>query len=334
VRAVIVREFGPVETLSLGEVPAPVPGPHEVLVKVRATAVNYVDLLVISGKYQFLPERPFTPGKGPAGEVVATGSEVKSLSVGDRVLAMAEHGGYGEMVAVAENQCYCLPESMSYVEAASMSLAYDTAWFALRDRARLVAGDVVFVMGASGGVGYAAVQLAKAMGARVLAGISTPSKAAFVRDAGADEIILLNDESLRESLRTKIYAANGGRGVDIILDPLGGDFFDAAIRALDWRGRMVVIGFAAGRIPVVKANYLLVKNIEVSGLQVSDYRKRTPELVAKCFEEIFGWYCEGRLKPAAVTMLPLSDVVRALVQIRDRTAHGRLILTQDKKNNL
>jgi len=326
-RAVIVSEFGEIEAAGLGNVPDPVPGPDEVLVSTRAVAVNYVDLLVIAGKYQFRPECPFIPGKAPAGVVEAVGEEVDQFKVGDRVLAMAEEGGYSEQVTVAAGQCYRLPASMSFADAAAMALVYDTAWVALRDRTRIRDGEVALVLGASGGVGYAALQLARAMGARTLAGISRPEKAGLVLDAGAETVIDLSVPDLREDLRRQVYAANQGRGADVILDPLGGDIFDAALRALAWRGRLVVIGFAAGRIPVIKANYLLLKNIEVSGLQVSDYRKQTPDIMQECFNEIFSLYEAGRIKPAPVTRFPLEDYRSALIQVRDRTAHGRLVLT-------
>lgn len=328
-RAVRVHEFGPVESPVIEEIPTPVAGPGEVLIRIRATAVNFVDILVIGGKYQFLPPRPFTPGKGPAGEVVAVGPGVAALSVGDRVLAMAETDGYGEMAAVPASQCYKLPADMSFVEAASMSLAYDTAWFALQDRGRIQPGDVVFVMGASGGVGYAAVQLAKAMGARVLAGVSSAAKGEAVLAAGADAVVDLSMPDLRDGLRARIHELTGGKGADIILDTLGGDFFDAAVRALAWRGRLVVIGFAAGRIPEIKVNYILLKNIEITGLQISDYRKRQPERLRECFADIFRLYEEGKVKPQPATTLPLEGFAEALAAIRDRTARGRIVLVQD-----
>jgi NADPH:quinone reductase len=188
-RAIVVDDFGPPEQLRVGEVAEPMPGPSEVLVTVDAAPVNYVDLLVVGGTYQFLPPLPFVPGKGPAGVVTALGAEVTGLRVGDRVLAMAEQGGYAEAVAVPADQCYRLPSSMSFTEAASLSLVYDTAWFALRERARLETGETALVLGASGGVGQAAIQLAHAMGARVLAGILRPERARAVRAAGADAVI-------------------------------------------------------------------------------------------------------------------------------------------------
>jgi NADPH:quinone reductase len=329
-RAVIVREFGPVENAELGEFPKPEPGPHDILLETHATAANFVDLLVIGGQYQFLPDLPFVPGKLPAGVVAGVGSAVKALKVGDRVLAMAEQGGFGEFVAVPESQCYRLPDKMPFVDAASMALVYDTSWFALRDRARYQHGDTVLVLGATGGVGLAAVQLAKAMGAKVLAGVSSWDKADIARAAGADAVIDLSRPNLNDDLRAQVYEVTNTRGADIILDPLGADIFDAAIRALAWRGRLVVIGFAAGRIPTIRANYLLVKNIEVSGLQVSDYRKRMPGQMAACFAEIFGLYDAGKIKPAPTTVLPIAQFATGLADIRDRRARGRIVLSQGK----
>jgi len=326
VRAIIVDKFGAPERLRVGDVAEPVPRADEVLVTVHAAPVNYVDLLVIGGTYQFLPPLPFTPGKGPAGVVAALGRNVTSLQVGDRVLAMAEQGGYAEAVTVVANQCYRLPPSMSFTEAASLSLVYDTAWFALRERARLEAGETVLVLGASGGVGQAAVQLARAMGARVLAGILRPEREASVRAAGADSVIDLSATDLRDSLRAQVYAVTEERGVDIILDPLGGTIFEAAVRALAWCGRLVVIGFAAGAIPTIRTNYLLLKNIEISGLQISDYRKRRPERVAACFAEIFSLYEQGKVKPATATAFPLVRAGEALTALREQRAAARAVL--------
>jgi NADPH2:quinone reductase len=325
-RAIVVDGFGAPERLRVGEVAEPVPGPDEVLVTVHAAPVNYVDLLVVGGTYQFLPPLPFIPGKGPAGVVAALGQEVTGLRVGDRVLAMAEQGGYAEAVTVRADQCYQLPASMSFTEAASLSLLYDTAWFALRERARLEAGETVLVLGASGGVGQAAIQLAHAMGARVLAGILRPERAAVVRAAGADAVIDLSAADLRDSLRAQVYAVTEGRGADIILDPLGGAIFEAAVRALAWRGRLVVIGFAAGAIPTIRTNYLLLKNIEISGLQISDYRKRRPAQVAACFAEIFSLYEHGKVKPAPATVFSLTRAGEALAALRDRRIAGRAVV--------
>jgi NADPH2:quinone reductase len=306
--------------------PRPEPGPGEVLVQVHAAPVNFVDLYVTGGTYQFLPKLPFIPGKGPAGVVAALGPGVDTLSVGDRVLAMAEQGGYAEFVTAKASQCYALPDGMAFAAAASMSLAYDTAWFALKQRGRLAPGETLLVLGASGAVGLASVQLGKAWGCRVLAGIGRPEMAALVREAGADAVIDLSAPDLHDALRDQVRDATGGAMADVVMDPLGGDPFDAAIRALAWSGRLVVVGFAAGRIPSVKANYLLVKNIEVSGLQISDYRKRRPDLVAECFRELFALFTTGRIKPPDTMTLPLERAAEGLVAVRDRTTRGRRVI--------
>lgn len=329
-RAIVVDAFGPIENLRLGTMPDPTPKQGEVLVRAHASTVNYVDQLVITGKYQFLPKPPFVPGKGPAGVVVALGPGVTRLKVGDRVLAMAEIGGYAELVAIHESQCYKLPPSMGFADASAMAVANDTAWFALKDRARYKKGDTVLVLGASGAVGMGAIQIAKALGAFVMAGVSNPDKVALVREAGADAIVDLSRPDLRDSLRSQVHEVTDGRGADIILDPLGGDVFDAAIRALAWCGRLVVIGFAAGGIPTLKVNYLLVKNIEVSGLQVSDYRKRRPEQVEECYRELFDWFAQGKLAPLPMSKYPLERFREALTQVRDRKAYGRVVLTHDQ----
>ncbi|MEJ8569987.1 NADPH:quinone oxidoreductase family protein [Microbaculum marinum] len=325
-KAIVVREFGPLGTAKLEDMPVPEPKDGEVRIRVAAVAANFVDTLVMEGKYQFLPERPFSPGKLPVGTVDAVGAGVTRFSPGDRLLTMAEHGGYAEFVCVPESQCFRLPDGLSFDDAASVSLAYDTAWVTLTDRARLAAGDTVLVLGATGAVGLAAIQLAKAKGARVLAGVTSPQKTDIVRQAGADEIVDLSVPDLRNGLREQVHALTGGAGADIVLDPLGGDFFDAALRAVAWRGRLVVIGFASGRIPEVKANYLLLKNIEVSGVQVSDYRKRMPELMNECFEDIFALCVAGRIRPAPVQAYPLADYARALEDLLGRKVTGRAIL--------
>lgn len=326
-RAVVVREFGQPDDLKIEDIESPTPGPDEIRIDVQATAVNFVDLLVISGKYQFLPPRPFSPGKLPAGVVSKVGENVKALKPGDRVLTMAEQGGYAEQAIALASQAYRIPKEMSFTEAAAMALGFDTAWFALRERARLKTGEVVLVLGATGSVGLAAIQLAKAFGAKVIAGVSSMNKAGIVTAAGADEVIDLSVENLHDNLRRQVYELTQDRGVDVIIDSLGDRFFVPALRALAWSGRLVVVGFAAGEIPTVKANYLLLKNIEVSGLQVSDYRKRMPDRMRECFEEIFTLFEQGLVDPPATTVRTLDDFADALIQIRDRTAKDRLVLT-------
>ena len=324
-RAALVRRFGGPEVVEVAEVPRPAPRAGEVLVEVRAVSANYVDLIVIAGRYQFKPELPFTPGKGPAGIVAAVGEGVTGLRPGNRVLAMAEIGGYAEFAVAPADHCYRLPDAMPFADAAAMALAYDTAWFALHERGRLLSGETVLVLGASGAVGHAAMMLAKAAGARVLAGIANPAKAALVREAGADAVVDLAAPDLRESLRAQVSAATRGGGADIVVDMLGDTYFEAALRALAWRGRLVVVGFAGGRIPEVKANYLLVKNIEVSGLQISDYRKRTPALVADAFAEIFALHAAGRARPMPMETFPLTEASAALARLTARPP-GRIVL--------
>tara|TARA_Y100001970_G_scaffold80277_1_gene101933 strand:- start:9822 stop:10763 length:942 start_codon:yes stop_codon:yes gene_type:complete len=311
------------------EFPAPVPGPEEVIVDVHATAVNYVDLVMICGAYQFRPDVPFVPGKGPAGVVKEVGENVTDFAPGDRVLAMAEKGGYAELALIHRNNCYRLPDMMSFVDAASMALVYDTAWFSLIERGRFQVGETVLVLGASGGVGLAAIQLVKAFGGTALAGIANSEKAELVRDAGADHTIDLAARDLRNSLRDQVFAVTNGRGADVVIDPLGDEIFHAAVRAVAWRGRMVVIGFAAGQVPTLKANYLLVKNIDIGGLQISDYRRRRPDLTAKCFSQIFEFYESAKISALPTERMPLEDFATGLRKVQERTVRGRIILTQN-----
>ena len=325
-RAVLVREFGPIEAASLSEVPEPAAGSGELSIAIHAAPVNYADLLVIAGRYQTRPQLPFIPGKGAAGVVTAVGDGVSRFRADDRVFAWVEEGAYAETVTAPEGLCHRLPAAMPFVDAAALGLDYATAWFALTDRARFRPGETVLVLGASGAVGFAAVQIAKALGARVLAGIATPDKADLAHLAGADAVVELWRPDLRDSLRAQVREAADGQGADIILDPVGGEVFDAALRALAWRGRMVVIGFAGGQIPTIRANYLLVKNIEVSGLQVSDYKSRAPDAVAQCFSELFVLYEAGKLSPFVMDTYPLEHFAEGLRQVRDRTVRRKVVL--------
>ena len=325
-KAVLVRSFGPLGEARVEEVPDPVPGPGEIKLDVVLAPANYVDTVVIQGKYQFAPQLPFIPGKGPVGTVSAVGPEATRFKIGDRVLAMAEQGGYAQAVCADEDQCYRLPDTLSFEAASTISLAYDTAWFALTDRARIAPGETVLVLGSTGAVGIAAIQLARAKAATVIAAVSSPAKAHLALEAGADHILDLSQPDMRESLRAQVHAFTNGTGADIIIDPLGGDVFDAAVRALAWRGRHVVIGFAAGRIPTLKVNYVLLKNIEITGLQISDYRKRTPNLVRTCFEEVFEYFRQGQIKPGPIVEYPLEEYGRALNDLLERKLTGRAVL--------
>lgn len=325
-KAVVIEEFGVPENAKVLDVPMPSPKPGQLVIEVAYAPVNFVDDLVLRGTYQFLPQRPFTPGKGPVGTVRAVGGDVEGFSVGDRVIAMAEQGGYAQFAAVPANNTYRLPEQVSFEKAAVLSLAYDTAWVALFERGRLKNIETVLILGATGAVGDAAIQLAKARGARVLAAVSSGSRARKVLDAGADGIIDLSKPTLRDNLRAQVWQQTDGKGADVVIDMLGGDVFDAALRAVAWRGRVVVVGFAAGRIPEIKANYLLLKNIEVSGIQISDYRKRCPELMQECFDEILRLAAEGRIKPGNIEPYPIADFATALGNLVQRRSKGRVVL--------
>jgi len=326
-RAVVVHRFGGIENASLGEMPKPVPKAGEVLIEVRAVSVNFVDLVMMGGSYQFKPKLPFVPGKLPVGVVAATGDGVTKFKPGDHALVMAEAGGFAEFAVMPESQCIKLPAGLAFTEAAAMALIYDTAYFALKDRGRMQPGESVLVLGATGGVGLAAIQLAKAWGGKVLAAVASQDKADIVRAAGADVIVDLAAPDLHEGLRAQVFAQTDNKGADIILDMLGGDAFDAAVRALAWCGRLVVIGFASGRIPSLKMNYLLVKNIEVSGMQISDYRKRRPQDMQAAFADIYRLHAEGKLKPLPTKTYPVERFAEALGDIKDRKVRGRIVLT-------
>jgi len=325
-RALVVREHGGPEALVIEDRPSPEPGPGEVLVDVRAMGINYPDLLVIAGTYQILPPKPFVPGKELAGIVAAVGPEVTALEPGDRVMAQVEHGAFAEQVVVPEAQCFLIPERMSFEQAAGMGLVYQTAHFALIDRCRMAPGEWVLVNGAAGGVGLAAVQVAKGLGARVLAGVRGEANATFVADA-VDAVIDLGAADLRDSLRDQVRHATDGHGADVVIDPVGGTVFAASLRALAWRGRLCVVGFASGDIPAVKANYLLVRNIAVSGLQWSDYRDRDPAWVRRVHNELCDLYALGRIDPQIMAAYPMANAAEALDLIRSGQVRGKVVLT-------
>jgi NADPH2:quinone reductase len=328
-RAVVVREFGAPGAIAVEQWPTPEPGPGQLRIDVQAIDVNYPDLLMIGGKYQNLPARPFTPGKAAAGVVGAVGDGVQHCRVGDRVLVHVEHGAYAERILADDEDSHVIPDAMSFIDAAAMALVYQTAHFALVDRGRFQPGESVLVTGAGGGVGLAAIQLVKALGGLALAGTRSPAKADAIRAAGADAIIDLGAVNLRDALRAQVHAATGGRGVDVVLDPLGGDVFDAALRALAWRGRIVVIGFAAGHIPQIRANYLLVKNISASGLQWSDYRERDPTWVRRVQTELFALYGAGKLRPEVMRTFPIEEFGSALDLLASGEVRGKVVLTTD-----
>ena len=325
-RALVIHQHGPIENLKLESFPEPRPATNEVLIDVHATSVNFPDILVVDGTYQKLPPTPFVPGKDLAGVVTAVGPNVTQFRTGDRVMAQVEYGAYAEQAVAPVGNCYRMPGSMSFVDGAAMGLVYLTAHFALVERAALKPGELVLVTGAAGGVGLATVQLAKALGATVIAAVSSEEKAALARASGADHVVYTEVPELRENFRQQIYQAIGKRGVDVVIDSVGGDVFDASLRALAWCGRLVIVGFAGGRIPEVKAGYLLVKNISLIGLQASDYRDREPEKVQRVQRELFSLYEQGKLKPHVMAAFPLFRYREALAAVRDRKVLGKVVL--------
>lgn len=326
-KAVVVREFAPFDQISVGELPDPVPGKGEVIIDVKAAELNYPDILVIAGQYQIKPPRPFSPGKAAAGVVAAVGEGVTGLAVGDRVSAQVEYGAYAQKLRAPAVNVYRMPDGVDFIKGAALGLVYQTAHFALVERARLQKGDVVLVLGASGGIGVASLQLAKALGAsKVIAGVLGEANADVARRCGADAVIDLGSADLRDGLRDAVRAETGGHGADVVIDPVGGAANAAALRAMAWRGRMVIIGFASGEIPAIKANYLLVKNIEVSGLQWSDYRDRDPHWVRRVQDEIFALQVAGKIDPLVSRTFPLERFQEPLAMLRDGAAQGKLIL--------
>jgi NADPH2:quinone reductase len=319
-KAVVVREFAPFDRISVEQMPDPTPGEGEVVVDVKAA-------VVIAGQYQFKPPRPFSPGKAAAGIISAVGKGVTNFAVGDNVALQVEYGAYAEKLRVKAVNVFRMPPGVTFVKGAALGLVYQTAHFALVERARMQKGEVVLVLGASGGIGVASVQLAKALGAKtVIGGVLGAENADVARRAGADAIIDLGSSDIRDGLRDAVRSITGGHGIDVVIDPVGGAANGAALRAMAWCGRMVIIGFAAGEIPTIQTNYLLVKNIEVSGLQWSDYRDRTPEWVARVQQELFDLHVAGKIDPYVSRTFPLERFKDALSLLRDGKAQGKLVL--------
>ncbi len=326
-KAVIVHEFSPFERVGVEQAPNPTPGEGEVVIDVKAAEVNYPDILVIAGQYQFKPPLPFTPGKAAAGIISAVGKGVTGFSVGDPVAAQIEYGAYAEKLRVRAINVFHMPPGVTFAKGAALGLTYQTAHFALVERARMQKNDVVLVLGASGGIGVASVQIAKALGAKtVIGGVLGEDNAVIARLAGADATIDLGQGDIRDTVRNTVRTLTGGHGANIVIDPVGGAANAAALRALAWRGRMVIIGFASGEIPKIPANYLLLKNIEVSGLQWSDYRDRTPEWVVNVQQELFDLYVAGKIDPYVSHTFPLEEFKTALSLLRDGKVQGKLVL--------
>ena len=326
-RAIVAHAIGSPEDLKIEEMPDPAPGRGEVLVDMKATAVNFPDLLVIEGKYQIIPPHPFVPGKEGAGTVAAVGAGVDGLSVGDRVMVQAEWGTYAEKLVLPAGHCFPMPDGMGFEEAAAIGIAYQTAHFALVARAGVRKGERVLVTAATGSVGIAALQLAKAFGCTVLAGVTTMSKADVALENGADHIVDLTVENLRDSIRTQVKEACGT--VDVVLESVGGEVFDGAIRALDFDGRAVIVGFTSGEIASFRTNYALLKVISVTGVNWAAYRDRDPEWVRRVQRELFDLHGEGRIAIPVQTVLPMTEYVQAFDVIRGRQVRGKVILRLD-----
>ncbi|MAQ56385.1 MAG: hypothetical protein CMM82_05820 [Rhodospirillales bacterium] len=324
-KAILCKEWGDPDTLVLGDVTSPSPGPGEVKVRLRAAGVNYADIVLIRGQYQEKPSLPFSPGLEGAGEIMSVGEGVTTFSPGDSVMAVTGNGAFAEEVVASVNSVFPIPVGMDYITAAGFPVAYGTSHIALTDRADIKKGQTLLVLGAAGGVGLTAVECGKALGANVIAAASTKEKLEIAKKHGAHHLINYVDEDLRASVR-KITE---GRGVDIVYDPVGGELSKIAMRSMNPLGRLLIIGFAAGDIPNFPANYLLVKNISVVGVYWGWYRTNRPEIFKKSFENLAIWYAKGHLKPHISEVFPLEQVPKALGLLESRQATGRIVIDID-----
>lgn len=321
-RAIQCVEWGPPEALQLQDIPTPAPGPGEVRVRVLAAGVNFPDVLIVQKKYQRQPPLPFTPGIEFAGEVEAVGEGVQRPRVGDRVVAYSGLGAFAEQAVVSAAQCMPLPPGVEPALAAAFTLVYATSWHALRDRVALQAGETLLVLGAAGGVGLAAVEIGKAIGARVIAAAGSDEKLAVCRAHGADELLNYEKEDLRERLK----ALTQGKGVDVVYDAVGGRFAEPAVRAMGWRGRYAVVGFAAGEIPSIPLNLLLLKGSSLVGVFMGEWTQREPQAFAAGMAELMRWMAEGKLRPHIHRRYPLAEAPQALRDLAERRAVGKLVI--------
>lgn len=324
-RAVLCKELGPPESLVVEDVPTPEMNAGQVLVKVGACGVNFPDTLIIQGKYQHKPDLPFSPGGEIAGEVVDLAPDVKNVKKGDRVIALCGHGGFAEEIAVDANRLVPIPDEMDYVTASAFLLTYGTSYHALKQRANLQPGETLLVLGAAGGVGLAAVELGKAMGAKVIAAASTEEKLALAKDHGADETINYSKEDLKDRAKE----LTGGKGVDVVYDPVGADLFEPAVRATGWNGRILVIGFAGGYIPKLPVNLTLLKGSSVVGVFWGEFTRREPAVSAQNNKELLEMFLNGKVKPQITQTFPLEKAADALYTLQNRKALGKVVVTTD-----
>ena len=325
-RAVVIQDFGPLESHRLEDIESPRPGKGEVLIDVHAIGINFPDTLMMQGLYQTKPERPFTPGRDVAGVVSAVGEGVTAVKPGDRVMALVTYGAYAEQCVAPEARCFPIPDELDFVTAAGMLTVYLTAWVALMERGSYQPGEKVLVLGASGGVGLAAVQIAKAHGAVVVGASTSAERGKIVLENGADAVIDLSVDDIGEGLRRQVFEAVGKEGVDIVLDPVGGDIFTAALRAMAFAGRIVCIGFVAG-IPAARPNYFNVKNLTLAGMALDLHFRFKPEVIQRAAADIFTLYKEGKIKPFVEATYALEDFQDALARFKETKSPGKLVLT-------
>ena len=321
-QALICREWGPPSQLRLEEIAPPRLAADQVRIKVSASCVNYADTIMIEGHYQTRPDFPFAPGLEACGEVLECGSAVKRFKPGDRVMALLGHGGFAEQVVAGDADCFAAPDGMSDDIAASFLIGYVSSHVAIRWQAKLEAGETLLVLGASGGVGLTAVEIGKALGARVIAGASSAEKLEIAGQRGADDLIDYKKASLKE----RVGEITGGAGADVCYDPVGGALFDEALSSLAWGGRILVIGFVGG-IPKIPANRLLVKNRSAMGSSLRYYRELRPDLLVASVEELFAWWQDGKLNPLISGKYPLADAPAAMTELLERRATGRIVIT-------
>jgi len=323
VKAIRCKSFGPPDSLVFEELPSPAPKSDEVVVSVKAASVNFPDVLIIENKYQVKPPLPFSPGSELAGVVKHAGPDVTSVKPGDRVMAITGYGAFAEEVVVEAKRILPIPQGMDFSTASAFGLTYATSDHALRDRGELKAGETLLVLGASGGVGLAAIEIGKIVGATIIACASSAEKLAICREHGADEGVNYAAEDLRE----RIKALTGGKGPDVIYDAVGGSYTEPALRSIAWRGRLLVVGFAAGEIPKIPLNLTLLKGCSIVGVYWGDFSRREPARFAESMRQLSAWYAAGRLKPHVSAVFPLARAADALKLMAARKVTGKVVLT-------
>ena len=321
-KALICSQYGPPENLRVQDMPDPQPAAGEVVVRVRAAGVNFPDALIVQNLYQFKPTPPFSPGGEAAGEVLAVGAGVSRFKVGDKVIALTIWGGFAEQVLAKEDQLFSMPQGLSFEVAGSLLLTYGTCIHALRDRAGLQPGQTVLVLGAAGGIGIAAIELAKALGARVIAAASSAEKLATCRAKGADEVINYREQNLRDEIKR----ITGGKGVDVVLDPVGGDYAEQALRSMAWRGRYLVVGFTDGQIPRLPLNLVLLKGCAIVGVFWGDFVAREPQAAQTDLQDLVAMLARGQIQPLISARYSLQDASKAILELSQRRAQGKLIV--------